>query len=170
MRFAALHDGCIMRVIIVVAAGLGLAGCSSFSMPDAFKSAPPSTTLQLESLPIGAEARTSAGQSCKTPCSLSVPAADNFSVTFSLPKYQSETVQVQVQRQTPEYAAPDSQSPSIAPVLIEPNPVYAELQPAQPSKKGKAAPKTAAAPKAKRPKASVAPADGSSPFPPPPAR
>ncbi|MBQ8106843.1 MAG: hypothetical protein IJ127_28725, partial [Afipia sp.] len=35
-----------MRIIVVVAAGLGLAGCSSFSMPDMFKSTPPSATIQ----------------------------------------------------------------------------------------------------------------------------
>jgi ABC-type glycerol-3-phosphate transport system substrate-binding protein len=38
-----------MRIIVVVAAGLGLAGCSSFSMPD--MSAPPTVTVQMESLP-----------------------------------------------------------------------------------------------------------------------
>lgn len=153
-----------MRKIIVVAASLGLAGCSSFSMPsmDMFKSTPPNTTIQLESLPAGADARTSGGQSCKTPCALSVPAGDNFSVTFSLPKYQSETVPVQVLRQTSETGA-----------LTDPNPVYAELQPAIPPKSTKAAakPKSAAAPKAKKPKAGAAPAapaaDGQSPFPPP---
>ena len=40
-----------MRIIVVVAAGLGLAGCSSFSMPDMLKSAPPTVTVQMESLP-----------------------------------------------------------------------------------------------------------------------
>ena len=70
-----------MRIIVVVAAGLGLAGCSSFSMPDMFKSTPPSASIQLESLPAGAEARASSGETCKTPGSLSVVAAENFSVT-----------------------------------------------------------------------------------------
>lgn len=162
-----------MRKIIVVAAGLGLAGCSSFSMPgmDSFKSAPPAVTVQLESLPVGAEAKTSLGQSCKTPCSLSVPAADGFSVTFSAPKYQSETVPVLVARQqadssgNPDYA----QGQSVA-TVVDPNPVYAELKPGGPPKGGKAAPKAAPkAPKAKKPKPAPA-ADDESPFPPPPAR
>lgn len=159
-----------MRIIVVVAAGIGLAGCSSLSlpsMPSFGSSAPVATTIQMESLPIGAEAKTSTGQSCKTPCALSVPAAESFTVTFSLPKYQSETVQVQVQRQAADYTDPDNQAAnSSANVLVEPNPVYAELQPAAPQKKGKAAPKTAsAAPKAKR----AAPPEPS-PFPPPPSR
>ncbi|HEX7881454.1 MAG TPA: hypothetical protein VF499_01805 [Afipia sp.] len=151
-----------MRIIVVVAAGLSLAGCSSFSMPDMLKSTPPSATIQLESLPAGAEARASSGETCKTPCSLSVAAADNLSVTFTLPKYQPETVPVQVIR-----------DPSGPGVVIDPNPVYAELQPALPTKKGaRAAPK--AAPKAKKPRPAPAATEPveepNSPFPPPPSR
>jgi len=150
-----------MRNIVIVAAGLGLAGCSSVSMPEMFKSTPPAVTVQLESLPVGAEARTSTGQSCKTPCSVSVPAAENFMVTFALPKFQPETVQVQVIRQPGDATTPEG-------VLVDPNPVYAELQPAPPpARRGKAAPK--AAPKPRQPAASAAPA-ASSPFPPPPGR
>ncbi len=150
-----------MRIIVIVAAGLGLAGCSSFSMPEMFKSTPPAVTVQLESLPPGAEARTSTGQSCKTPCSVSVTADNNFTVTFALPKYQPETVPVQIIR--------DPANPG---ATVDPNPVYAELQPAVPAAKGrKATPK--AAPKAQRPKAPAAAApadDNTSPFPPPPGR
>jgi hypothetical protein len=153
-----------MRIIVVVAAGLGLAGCSSFSMPDMLKTTPPVVTVQLESLPAGAEARTSTGQSCKTPCSVSVSAENNFTVTFALPKYQPETVPVQVIR--------DPSNPGGS--IVDPNPVYAELQPAAPVAKGRKAAPKAAAPKAKRPKAAPAadaPAqDTTSPFPPPPGR
>lgn len=151
-----------MRIIAVVAASLSLAGCSSFSMPDMFKSTPPSATIQLESLPVGAEARASSGETCKTPCSLSVAAAENLSVTFSLPKYQPETVPVQIIR-----------DPSGPGVVVDPNPVYAELQPALPAKKGRAAPKAAPKPKKPRPApAAAAPpaAEPNSPFPPPPGR
>lgn len=151
-----------MRIIVIVAAGVGLAGCSSFSMPDMFKSTPPSATIQLESLPPGADARASTGEGCKTPCSLSVPGGENFTVTFTLPKYQPETIPVQVIRDTTSGAG----------VITDPNPVYAELQPAAPAARGRGASK--AAPKAKRPRpapAAAAPADDqSSPFPPPPAR
>jgi hypothetical protein len=148
-----------MRIIIVFIASLGLAGCASTSL-DMFKSTPPTATLQLESQPAGAEARVPSGQACKTPCSLSVPASENFSVTFNLPKYQPETIDVQVKR---------DQTDSSGGVLVDPNPVYAELKPGGPPKKksGKAAPK------AKRPKTTAAPApaaDDSSLFPPPPSR
>ena len=143
------------------------------SMPSfsGFKSEPPAVAVQFESLPVGAEAKTASGQTCKTPCSMSVPAADGFSVTFSAPKYQSETVPVLVVRQQTDGGGPDSQGQS-APIVVDPNPVYAELKPAGPQKGGKAAPKAAPKPpKAKKPKASVAPAaDDASPFPPPPGR
>lgn len=152
-----------MRYIVIVAAGLGLAGCSSFSMPEMFKSTPPAVTVQLESLPAGADARTSTGQGCKTPCSVSVVADNSFTVTFALPKYQPDTVSVQIIR--------DPSTPGGA--TVDPNPVYAELQPATPAPRGrKAAPK--AAPKAKKPAraapAAEAPPADTSPFPPPPSR
>lgn len=163
-----------MRKIVVVAASLGLAGCSSFSTPEMFKSAPPTVTIQLESQPAGAEARTSGGQTCQTPCSLSVPAEGDFNVTFSLPKYAPETVPVQVVRQQQ-----DGLTGSSLPATVDPNPVYAELQLAPPP--GRKSKPKAAAPRHKKPKAAPAAAtpeaappppaaDNSSPFPPPPGR
>ena len=61
--------------IAIAAMGLTLAGCSSFSF-DAFRSTPPSLQLQLDSVPSGADALTSLGPGCKTPCSVAVPVAD----------------------------------------------------------------------------------------------
>ena len=61
--------------------------------PGFMKSAPSATTMQFESEPAGAEAKTSLGQSCRTPCTLAVTAND-FSVSFALPGYQSQTVPV----------------------------------------------------------------------------
>ncbi len=169
-----------MRIIIVVGAGLALAGCSSTSMPSmptfsGFKSEPPAVTVQFESSPAGAEAKTASGQTCKTPCSMSVPAADGFSVTFSAPKYQPETVPVLVVRpQADTSGNPDYVQGQTPTTVVDPNPVYAELKPLGPQKKGA---KTGAAPapkpaKPKKPKPSVAPSadDTTSPFPPPPGR
>jgi hypothetical protein len=134
------------RVFVIAMAGLGLAGCSSFSL-DSFKSTPLTVQVNLESVPSGAEARTSNGQTCKTPCTVDVPAGEaGFSVTFAMNKFQPATVPVQV-----IYAPGDLTTP--ASTSIEPNPVFAELKPVGPSKPIRAKPKkpkpaatTAAAP------------------------
>ncbi len=54
--------------------------------------------VQLDSAPPGADARTSLGPGCKTPCSVTVPAPDtaDFTVTYTLNKFQPATVPVQV--------------------------------------------------------------------------
>src|SRR5882724_8794265 len=84
------------RVVAMAILGVSLGGCSSFSM-DYFKSTPPTVQVQLESNPPGADARTSLGQGCKTPCSVSVPAPDTgFSVAYTLNKFQPATVPVQL--------------------------------------------------------------------------
>jgi hypothetical protein len=134
--------GLIMRGAIVIAvAGASLAGCSSFSM-DALKPTPPTLQVQLDSAPPGADARTSLGPGCKTPCSVAVPAPDSgFSVTYTLNKFQPATIPVQVIRIPGDFSTPAS-------TTFDPNPVVAELQPAGPPPK--AAPTTA--PKRKKPK------------------
>jgi hypothetical protein len=124
---------------------------------DMFKSTPPSMQVQLESAPPGADARTSLGPGCKTPCSVSVPAPDTgggFSVSYALNKYQPATVQVQVNRNPDDPAA----------ATTDPNPVFAELQPAGPPPKPPRKPMRPKKPKP--PKAAAAPAAGS-PFPDP---
>ena len=84
------------RVIVIAAMGLSLAGCSSFSL-DVFKPTPPTVQLQLESTPPGADARTSLGPGCKTPCTVAVTVPDNgFSVTYTMIKFQTATIPVQV--------------------------------------------------------------------------
>ena len=74
---------------------------------DAFKSAPPTVQVQLDLAPPGADATTSLGPGCKTPCSVNVPAPDaGFSVTFTLPKFQPVTVPVQVIRNPGDFSTP----------------------------------------------------------------
>jgi len=142
------------RVIVIAVAGCSLAGCSSFSM-DMFKSAPPTVVVQLDSVPPGADARTSAGPGCKTPCSVSVAAPDaGFSVNYSLNKFQPATVQVQVIRNPGDLASP-------ATTVTDPNPVFAELAPAGPPPK----PERKLRPRKPKPKPAAAPADAAFPEP-----
>jgi hypothetical protein len=140
------------RAIAMAFTGISLAGCSSFSL-DSFKPTPPLVQVQLESAPPGADATTSLGPGCKTPCSVSVPAPDaGFAVTFALPKFLPVTVPVQVIRNPGDFTSP-------ATTTIEPSPVFAELKPAGPPPKVRKPMR----PKPKKPKA--APADAASPFP-----
>jgi hypothetical protein len=147
------------RVFVIAVAGASLAGCSSFST-DAFKPTPPTVQVQLESVPQGAEARTSLGPACKTPCSVAVPAADaDFTVTYALNKFQPVTIPVQVIRIPGDFASPAS-------TAIDPNPVVAELEPAGPPPK---AAHTTQKPKKPKPPetTAAAPAPAGSPFPSP---
>jgi hypothetical protein len=98
------------RFIAVVACGFTLAACST-----SLTSSPPTQALRIESKPPGAEAKTSLGQSCRTPCELEVQAADEFSLTLALKGYQPQTVSVRKD-------APDSSQ-------LAPNPINVELQP-----------------------------------------
>lgn len=146
------------RFLAIAFAGLTLGGCSSFSSFEMFKPAPQAVNLQLESVPPGAEATTSVGPGCKTPCSVSVPVpsgTDSITITYNLNKFLPATVPVQIVRQPGDFTAP-------AVIVADPNPVVVELQPAKPVKRpAKRAPRRAA------PQAAVnAPAAGSSsPFP-----
>ena len=145
------------RVIAVAAAGLTLAGCSSFSF-DAFRSTPPTVQLQLDSVPSGADALTSLGPGCKTPCSVAVPVADaGFSVTYTLNKFQPVTVPVQVMHIPGDFSTPDS-------TTVDPNPVIAELQLTGPPPK---AARKILRPKKPKPPKPTAAAPPASPFPDP---
>ena len=143
------------RVIAIAVMGLSLAGCSTFSW-DYFKSTPPAVQVQLESTPPGADARTSVGPGCKTPCSISVPAPDSgFTVTYTLNRFQPVTIPVQVIRISGDFSTPAS-------TTIDPNPVVAELQPAGPPPKSSARKKVLKPKKPRPPKAAAG-----SPFPDP---
>ncbi len=149
-----------MRHVIVVAlAGASLAGCSSFSF-DSFKSTPPTVQVQMESVPPGAEAKTSAGPGCKTPCQVAVPAAD-FTVTFTMNRMQPVTVPVQVVNVPADYSG-EAVTPGA--ITIEPNPVFAQMKPAAPPPRA-----ASKRPKASKPKPAAA-ADSPFPAPPPPQR
>lgn len=121
------------RVIAAVACGLILAACS-MSMPslDFFRSSPPTEVLRIESEPPGADARTAEGQSCRTPCELTVPATGEVAISFALQGYQPQTINVR--SQAPPAASYAEQAP---PARLQPNPVYAELTPTTPQRQQK---------------------------------
>ena len=138
------------RSIAVVACSLGLAACSSWTtswMPsfELLSSKPATATLTIESDPPGADASVSTGASCRTPCSLAVPLADAL-VSYELTGYLPQTVPV---RPLPGESGLFGSSGTAT--QFDPNPVFAALQPATPSKppappKKRKRPTTAAAP------------------------
>lgn len=152
---------CMRQIIIMAVAAVALGGCASFSSlsMDSLRPAPPTVNVQLESVPPGADAVTSVGPGCKTPCSVAVPAG-SFTVSYTLAKYQPATVPV-----TATFLPGDITSP--ARTVIDPDPVVAELQPAAPPRRAvrRVVKKKRLAPAA----AAAAPA-AASPFPAPPAR
>jgi len=167
-RWLAAIGSNMCRFLAIAVAGAGLAsslcGCSSFSVgavTDYFKSTPPPLQVQIESTPPGADAKTSLGPGCKTPCSVSVSPADNtFTVTYTLNRFEQATVPVSVTRNPGDFT-------NSATTTVDPNPVFAELQPS-------VAPKgnTGTKPKAVKSKKTAAPdtaSPSSEPSAPPPA-
>jgi hypothetical protein len=148
--------GIMTRVVAVMACSLALAACST-SMPsmDFFKSTPPTEVLRVESEPPGADARTSQGQSCRTPCELTVQSGGEMTVSFALNGYQPQTVQVRPDVAAASSSYSDSGSTSNR---LQPNPVYAELQSVKPPAKKKSAPRKQTAQKAAPAAPAAAPA------------
>lgn len=126
------------RVIAIAACGILVAACS-MSMPslDFFRSGPPTEVLRIESEPPGADARTAEGQSCRTPCELTVPSTGEVAISFALQGYTPQTINVRAEAPATSYAE------GAPPARMQPNPVYAELTPAVPGrqKKQKSSPK-----------------------------
>jgi hypothetical protein len=128
--------GCVKRLrasraVAVAVCTLALAGCAAnSSMPslglpnlDLFDS-PSTGTVTIHSNPTGAEARASNGTTCRTPCALTVPANEGFTVTYTLDGYLPETVAVK------SIPAQKGAIIDMTPPRFEPNPVWAELKPA----------------------------------------
>lgn len=83
--------GDLMRQIIffaLTAASLG--GCATVTRGT-------TNQVQIVSEPAGANARTSFGHQCTTPCTLSVSRKDEFSVVVSAPGYEEQRVDVKTQ-------------------------------------------------------------------------
>jgi hypothetical protein len=116
------------RAFAVVTCSLGLASCSSVAMPDldSFKPKPKGALLIVESSPSSAEARASLGNTCHTPCSMLIGAANDFTVSFALDGYMPQTLTV---HSTMSEGVPMVTVPS--PVL-DPAYLFAKLEPAKP--------------------------------------
>jgi len=157
-------DASMKRFVAIAACGFGLAGCTGLGMPSFSLPGfgPSTTTIQFESQPPGAEARTSTGQTCRTPCSLAV-AGTEFTVTFGLNGYQTQTIPVRISDAT-EMVDPNTGT-SPAPRMV-PNPVFAELQPVPPPA---AARRRAPPPRRQQPVAQQRPAPSQQPAPAAPA-
>jgi hypothetical protein len=119
-------------------------------------SSPPTEALRFESEPPGAEVKTSSGQTCRTPCELSVQVAPELSATFALNGYQPQTIPV---RSEP---ASGLGSPRLAP-----NPVYVELRGAPVAPAAKKRVKKKPTDEAKRANSPVASASAAPSAPPP---
>lgn len=160
------------KAFAIVICGVALAGCTASG--DLMTTATPTVPLQFESDPPGAEVRTPAGQTCRTPCALAVPAAD-MQVTYSMNGFQPQTVPVKLM--PPEDIRGNEESGlTSTPPRFDPSPVFAEMVKAAPrrapAKKAKAAkPPAPPAAEARRERPideSLAPPPSSSGFSPPP--
>jgi hypothetical protein len=120
----------VTRAAAAVVLGCALAGCASVASNIALSNLLPApqtdAILTLESNPPGALASTSNGGACQTPCALSTPVTDAFTVTYTLDGYLPQTVSVQ------PVAAAKSALIDATPPTLAPNPVVAQLQPAPP--------------------------------------
>lgn len=131
--------------VCAVATALVAAGCSTSSwnfLPSSITSGA-NVSLTIESDPPGADARTSLGPTCRTPCMIPVPADRSFTVNYSLNGYLPQAIEVGprgAQGGGYDVAGAPSEMYAAGTPELAPNPVYAQLQPAPPpapSRKGK---------------------------------
>jgi hypothetical protein len=136
------------------ACSLALTACSGSSSTEglfaAVKSPPPQHwILHVKSEPPGAVAKAPQGQSCRTPCELTLPMTDT-SVTFALDGYYGQTIPVKWLPATFHYGLYEHTEETGVdfPTDFSPNPVIAQLAPGpapSPGAKRKPPPKRAAA-------------------------
>jgi hypothetical protein len=145
------------RVLAVAACGLVPAGCAnwmpSIDFSGALTPASAAATIEVQSEPPGAEAKSPAGAGCRTPCTLPAPASGEFTVSFALEGYQTQTVMVRpLPAEFREFGTPNA-------ARFDPSPVFAQLEPAPPPPRGRQKrPKPARTSAASRPAPAPAPA------------
>lgn len=109
-----------LTAAVAAVVGLSLTGCSSaLSSNDASEQ---TQSLSFQSDPPGAEIRTTEGQTCVTPCDLTVPTREQ-TVTIAKDDYMPQTVQVALGPQ------PDHSFWQNPPPTLVPNPVHVALAP-----------------------------------------
>ena len=105
--------------------GLGLAACSSSqAIPglDAFKPKPTTTALPIQSNPDGADAQSSLGGTCRTPCTMAIATAGDFTLSFARDGYEPQTVTVHSTMSEGGYTTPASPTldPNVVSVVLKP--------------------------------------------------
>ncbi len=144
----------VARIVAIAACGLAPAGCPnwmpSLDFTSALRSGPATAPIEVQSEPPGAEAKSSTGSNCRTPCTLQVPADSELSVSFALEGYLPQTVTVRpLPAPVREIGAPST-------VGFEPSPVFAQLEAVPPPKGKKKRPGAARTSSAARPAAAPA--------------
>ena len=114
----------LVLAAVAVAISHGLAGCSALMLAASAREPAPATpqTVQFESVPNGADVRTGAGQSCQTPCSLTL-AVESQSVTFTKNGFLPQAVQITVNQPPAEHSFFSNPPPP----ALTPNPVKVAL-------------------------------------------
>jgi hypothetical protein len=130
----------MLKGLGALAAALILGGCATVTRGT-------NDQVQLRSAPSGAIATASTGQSCTTPCTITVGRKDEFSVRFEKPGFISQDVQVKTQASGAGQAAMAgnlivggivgmaTDASTGATLDHVPNPVSVELRPARASAK-----------------------------------
>jgi hypothetical protein len=115
----------LVLVAITVTMSHALTGCSAlmFGLAVHEPAPPPSPqTVQFESVPSGAAVSTAQGQTCQTPCSLTL-AVESQSVTFAKNGFLPQTIAISVDQPPAEH----SFFAKTLPPTLTPNPVSAAL-------------------------------------------
>jgi hypothetical protein len=102
---------------------------------NAFKPKPTTTLLLIESSPAGAEAKTSLGQGCRTPCTMQIGAANDFTVAFTLDGYKPQTLSVHATMSSGGFntaPSPVLDPPSLFPTLEKDKPPTVVRKPSKP--------------------------------------
>ena len=110
------------RAFDLVMCGLGLAACSSTPGFDSLKPKPDTTVLLIQSNPASAEARSSLGRTCRTPCTMTIGTAGDFTISFARDGYEPQTVTVHSTMSEGGYTTPASPTldPNVVSVVLKP--------------------------------------------------